>query len=263
MTTFARSRSGILLTAAFLCGVAGHGVGVFAGCIDADADGWCAGVDCDDDNRFCGGFGCTDQDGDGICAVFDCDDTVARCDEGSFWDDCSDNDRDGVPDCADCAVANPYCRKDCADNPDGDAYCGASDPCPLDPQNVDTDGDGFCTAQDNCPSVANPSQADHEGELLGQWAFSANASSEWSSTDYSAMQATGTPESAGVCADVTTSWSPLGGLNDPEVLELRYATPVHALGADLVLGRRRARTHASAELGRDRRRAADRSDRIG
>lgn len=199
MATSARSRYGILVTLTFFCVVAGQGMGIRAGCDDVDGDGLCADVDCNDGNRFCGSD-CTDQDGDDICPPFDCDDTVAACDEGSFWSDCADFDHDGVPDCADCADNNPYCRKDCAENPDGDAYCGASDPCPLDPQRVDTDGDGFCTAEDNCPSVSNPSQADHEGELLAQWEFSANASSEWSSTDYSAMQATGEPESAGVCA---------------------------------------------------------------
>jgi hypothetical protein len=47
------------------------------------------------------------------------------------------------------------------------------------------------------------------------------------------MQATGPPESAGVCGDATTNWSPLGSTTDPEWLELYYSVPLPAIGVDV------------------------------
>lgn len=53
----------------------------------------------------------------------------------------------------------------CADS-DGDAICDALDACPLDRTN-DGDSDGVCQDVDNCPNVANPDQADNNGDGLG------------------------------------------------------------------------------------------------
>jgi hypothetical protein len=60
----------------------------------------------------------------------------------------------------------------CADS-DGDELCDTQsggacvlDACPLDNPN-DPDGDGRCTSADNCPSVANPTQTDTDGDLIG------------------------------------------------------------------------------------------------
>jgi hypothetical protein len=115
---------------------------------------------------------------------------------------------------------------------DGDGLRDMCDPCPLDPFN-DVDGDGFCGDVDNCPGTLNPGQQDSDTSPLveiRQWAVGATASSEYSSTDYGAIQATGPPENPGLCADMPTNWSPLNGTSDPEWLELSYGTPVQATG---------------------------------
>jgi hypothetical protein len=65
------------------------------------------------------------------------------------------------------------------------------------------------------------------------WAVAAVASSEYSSGDYSAMQATGPPENLGICEDRPTNWSPAGATADPEWLELSYPFQVKATGVDV------------------------------
>ncbi len=115
-------------------------------------------------------------------------------------------------------------------NGDGDTYGDACDPCPLDPAN-DADGDGSCAEVDNCPTLSNADQADSEladPSALVLFAHAATASSEWTATDYSAMQAAGPPESAGVCTDVPTNWSPQTDGSGPEWIELQYTVPVRA-----------------------------------
>ncbi|MCB9613058.1 MAG: thrombospondin type 3 repeat-containing protein [Sandaracinus sp.] len=42
----------------------------------------------------------------------------------------------------------------------------ACDPCAFDPDD-DVDGDGLCADVDNCPEVANPDQADANGDGRG------------------------------------------------------------------------------------------------
>jgi hypothetical protein len=101
----------------------------------------------------------------------------------------SDVDGDGIPDCDDdCReIPNP----DQADA-DGDRMGDACDPCPLVPGRdcppapcecppgssfIDADGDGvfeicispdqITTTCDNCPAVANPDQADRDGDGVG------------------------------------------------------------------------------------------------
>jgi len=124
----------------------------------------------------------------------------------------------------------------CADG-DADGTCDDVDNCPLvsNVSQADTDGDGFGDACDNCLLVANPSQADSDvvEAILRQWGATATASSEYTSTDYSAAQTAGVPEILGICEDATTNWSPLTPSPDPEWLEVGYATPVQATGVEV------------------------------
>ena len=73
--------------------------------------------------------------------------------------------------------------------------------------------------------------------FVAQFAASAIASSEYSDTDWSAMQATGAPNTAG-CGDTETAWAPSGsspfgaqnfGVNS-EWLEVSFAAPVYGTG---------------------------------
>jgi len=60
-----------------------------------------------------------------------------------------------------------------------------------------------------------------------QWASDATASSEYSSTGWSAKQTTGAPNTA-TCGDIRTAWAPKSSGSDPEWLKLTFDTPVHA-----------------------------------
>ena len=59
---------------------------------------------------------------------------------------------------------------------------------------------------------------------ISQWAISAAASSEYGSSDYSAMQATGAPDTP-VCGDQTTAWASATAGTE-EWIELTYDTLV-------------------------------------
>jgi hypothetical protein len=63
-----------------------------------------------------------------------------------------------------------------------------------------------------------------QGGNISQWAISAAASSEYGASDWSAMQATGAPDTP-VCGDQGTAWaSATAGTETEEWIELTYAT---------------------------------------
>ena len=165
-------------------------------CADADPCPWDADDDLDGDG-ICGDMDvcpedpANDADGDGICGGDDScalgDDTVDADGDGTAdaCDICPDdaaNDADGDGQCADtdpcpwdadddidgdglCADEDP-CPLDTYDDTDGDAICDSDDPCPDDLEN-DADGDGFCEIDDLCPTVSDPTQADTDGDGIG------------------------------------------------------------------------------------------------
>ena len=199
--------------------------------LDSDQDG--VGDACD----ACP-FGAVDDDFDGICNEGDNCPSVPNADQ-------LDADADHVGDACDNCPADPNAAQLDAD---ADGAGDACDPCPFSGDPGDTDADGSCDNDDNCPTVANADQLDADADSVGdacdncavarnpsqhdldrdQWAVSATASSEWTSDEWSAAQATGEPESVGICGDAETNWSPLNGDASPEWLELIYALPVHA-----------------------------------
>jgi hypothetical protein len=155
-----------------------------------------------------------------------------------------DLDGDGICNASDvCPLDSDPAQLDA----DGDGTGDACDPCPFDPRNDDADGDLVCDVLDNCLGTSNPSQTNSDSDELGDacdncalvdnidqtdsdldvvvaptsWAVSAIASSEFSPTEYSAMQATGAPDSL-ACSDDERSWSPATGGADPEWIELTY-----------------------------------------
>jgi hypothetical protein len=233
---------------------------------DVDGDGICGAVDnCPDvpnaDQADC------DQDGFGdACEVCPCD-PLGDPDHDNYCrgeDNCPsvpnpdqlDQDEDGVGDACDVcpSVFDPGQedvdgdhRGDVCDNcpavadetqadSDHDGTGDVCDPCPLDASN-DGDEDGLCADRDNCPSVPNPGQEDSDGKpVQGDiWASTATASSEYSSAEYSAMQATGSPDTPR-CEDNPFAWSPLTDTSDPEWLELRYAPATPAIGVRVYEG---------------------------
>ncbi len=82
-----------------------------------------------------------DTDGDGVCDNIDNCRTTANPDQ-------ADNDGDGIGNV-------------CDDTPDGET----GNPC--DNAGGDTDGDGVCDNLDNCRTIANPDQADNDGDGIG------------------------------------------------------------------------------------------------
>jgi hypothetical protein len=70
-----------------------------------------------------------------------------------------------------------------------------------------------------------PDSQTSEQELIRQWAVTAIASSQYSSPDWSAAQATGPPDTYPHCGDYRTAWASL----DPhgvDWLEVRFVQPV-------------------------------------
>jgi hypothetical protein len=64
-------------------------------------------------------------------------------------------------------------------------------------------------------------------ESLSQWAIEAKASSQYSETRWSAMQATGEPNTER-CGDIDTAWAPRTSGPNPEWLQIYFETPVYA-----------------------------------
>ena len=79
------------------------------------------------------------------------------------------------------------------------------------------------------------------------------ASSQYSNSDFSAMQATGPPESEGICDDRSTNWSPLTSTSGPEWIELSYQNHVRAARGLQPAGVRRAGLRHLPERGGVRR----------
>lgn len=105
----------------------------------------------------------TDTDGDGICDAGD------NCPNlfGQVGESCDDGDP-----CTIDEIITADCN--CAGTP---IMCDDGDPCTMDSCDPatgcistpipDSDGDGYCDAIDNCPNVANPDQADTNGNGIG------------------------------------------------------------------------------------------------
>jgi YD repeat-containing protein len=160
-------------------------------CTDTDQDGYCVGVgeDCDDTEASCNSDcvtdvdidsipdcrdTCIDADGDGYggaggaghSCVTDCDDTLTTC-TTNCW---SDVDGDRLRDCADGCIdadGDGYgvgggATYSCAGSDCNDAAPGCTNDCAA-----DADGDTFPDCMDVCPAIANPDQADHDADGIG------------------------------------------------------------------------------------------------
>jgi len=190
---------------------------------DLDGDG--VGDICEDNCPGEPNPGQEDIDGDGIGDV--CDNCPAAPNVGQ-----TNGDGDTVGDaCDNCPAVSNEAQTDS----DLDAIGNACDICPFDPLD-DADRDGFCGDVDNCPAIYNDGQRDSDASLFAeirQWAVAATASSEYSPTDYGAIQATGAPEHPGVCTNSAMNWAPSTGGTDPEWLDLSYPTPIPAIGVSV------------------------------
>ena len=111
-------------------------------CTDADSDGYCVGVDCDDSKSFCT-TDCTDADSDGYCVPHDCDDSKPNC-----TTDCTDTDSDGYCVTHDCDETTSSCTADCTDG-DSDGLRACDGDCD------DADSSVYPGASQVCDGVNN------------------------------------------------------------------------------------------------------------
>jgi len=146
----------------------------------------------------------------------------------------SDTDLDGIPDiCDNCPglpnagqenddgdeLGNPCdsCPNDFANDSDGDGLCDDVDSCPYDALN-DTDLDGQCANADNCPAMANPTQADSDGNGIGDACQTAPTCSDEIDNDGDTL--TDHPADPG-CADPAASLRAVGDLTRPSPPDAR------------------------------------------
>ena len=117
---------------------------------DADNDGVCADVDCDDNNATLGATGSSCDDGDS-CTINDVLDANCNC-EGIF----QDTDNDDVCDANDLCDGSPDPGQTCDDNNpntendtvDSNCNCIGTPIGPCDNNLGDADNDGFCADED-------------------------------------------------------------------------------------------------------------------
>ena len=108
--------------------------------------------------------------------------------------------------------------------------------CSADCQLEDFDNDGILDHLDNCLEVPNPNQTNLDAiQSSLQWASNAIASSEYTGTEWSAMQATGEPNTLDefgnlTCGDIDTAWAPLESGELPEWLQVDFLMPMNAQG---------------------------------
>jgi hypothetical protein len=72
-----------------------------------------------------------------------------------------------------------------------------------------------------------------QGQIIRQWAVEAVASTEYASPEWSAMQATGPPDT-NRCGDYQTAWATAGSDSKGEWIELSYQQPVYVTGINIV-----------------------------
>jgi hypothetical protein len=72
-----------------------------------------------------------------------------------------------------------------------------------------------------------------QGRIIQQWAFEAVASSEYATPEWSAMQATGPPDT-NRCGDYQTAWATAGSDSEGEWIELSYQEPVYVTGINII-----------------------------